>query len=75
MGSNNPPKPPVQKRKLQSFDGVIYLEDYIWATKNRPNKNKFLYGHALEAYYFQKELYNAEKLKETTKILESQIKE
>lgn len=73
---------PVQKRVLQSFDGVIYLEDYIWVMKSRPKDKRPHYGHALMVYYWQNERLledtkyheNVQKVKEILAYLERKKK-
>ena len=52
MGS--PPKADKTKRKLEAVDGnVIYVTDYLWATKFSPKRNDDCYLHALEVVGWQ----------------------
>ncbi len=52
-------------RKLQAFDNVIYLIDYLWVVRKRNKDQRPHYGHALEVFYWQKEMLNDEEKKRT----------
>ena len=72
---------PQKQRVLKAEDGnIIYLSDYIWATKYSPSRDDDLYLHALMTFGWQNNqlklrVKNEEALKKVAQGLEDSRQE